>query len=99
MNNIKAKLEQIFEFEKELNTLLDEEEYESFKQQQDVFADQLKDFLKKYSQSELNEEITQLKRLENLIQKLQYRADVDAKKLKQQSLLLQQNKKKVKAYK
>jgi len=99
MNNIKAKLEQIFEFEKELNTLLDEEQYESFKQQQDIFADQLKDFLKKYSQSELNEEITQLKRLENLIQKLKKRADIDAKKLKQQSLQLQQNKKKVNAYK
>ena len=99
MNNIKAKLEQIFEFEKKLNTLLDEEEYESFKQQQDLFADQLKDFLKKYSQAELNEEITQLKRLEGLVHKLQNRADIDAKKLKQQSLQLQRNKKKVNAYK
>jgi len=99
MNNIKAKLEQIFEFEKELNILLDEEDYESFKQQQDLFADQLKDFLKKYSQAELNEEITQLKRLEDLVHKLQNRADIDAKKLKQQSLQLQRNKKKVNAYK
>lgn len=99
MNNIKAKLEQIFEFEKELNTLLDEEQYESFKQQQGIFAVQLKEFLKKYSQSELNEEIAQLKRLENLIQKLKNRADLDAKKLKQQSLQLRQNKKKVNAYK
>ena len=49
MNNIRAKLEQIFEFEKELNHLLDEEKYESFQQQQELFGDQLKDFLNKYS--------------------------------------------------
>ena len=99
MNNIKAKLEQIFEFEKELNILLDEEDYESFKQQQDLFADQLKDFLKKYSQAELNEEITQLKRLDDLVQKLRERADIDAKKLKAQSLKMQRNKSKINAYK
>ena len=99
MNNIKAKLEQIFEFEKELNILLDEEDYESFKQQQDLFADQLKDFLKKYSQTELNEEITQLKRLDDLVQKLRERADIDAKKLKAQSLKMQRNKSKINAYK
>jgi len=99
MNNIKAKLEQIFEFEKELNILLDEEDYESFKQQQDLFGDQLKDFLKKYSQAELNEEITQLKRLDDLVQKLRERADIDAKKLKAQSLKMQRNKSKINAYK
>ena len=99
MNNIKAKLEQIFEFEKELNILLDKEDYESFKQQQDLFGDQLKDFLKKYSQAELNEEITQLKRLDDLVQKLRERADIDAKKLKAQSLKMQRNKSKINAYK
>ncbi|TEW51608.1 hypothetical protein [Psychromonas algicola] len=99
MNNIKAKLEQIFEFEKELNILLDEEDYESFKQQQDLFAAQLKDFLKKYSQAELNEEITQLKRLDDLVEKLRERADIDAKKLKAQSLKMQRNKSKINAYK
>lgn len=99
MNNIKAKLEQIFEFEKELNILLDEEDYESFKQQQDLFGDQLKDFLKKYSQAELNEEITQLKRLDDLVEKLRERADIDAKKLKAQSLKMQRNKSKINAYK
>jgi len=99
MNNIKAKLEQIFEFEKELNILLDEEDYESFKQQQDLFGDQLKDFLKKYSQAELNEEITELKRLDDLVQKLRERADIDAKKLKAQSLKMQRNKSKINAYK
>ena len=98
MNNIRAKLEQIFEFERELNTLLDEENYDLFRQQQDLFGDQLKDFLSKYSQDELNEEIKQLKRLENLVQKLQERADIDTKKLKELSLKMQRNKKKINAY-
>ena len=99
MNNIKAKLEQIFEFEKDLNVLLDEEKYELFQQQQDIFSKQLKDFLKKHSQYELNEEIQQLKRLEGLVQKLQERANIDAKKLKEQSLKMQRNKSKINAYK
>lgn len=98
MNNIRAKLEQIFEFERELNILLDEENYDLFRQQQDLFGDQLKDFLSKYSQDELNEEIKQLKRLENLVQKLQERADIDTKKLKELSLKMQRNKKKINAY-
>ena len=99
MNNIKAKLEQIFEFEKDLNVLLDEEKYELFQQQQDIFSKQLKDFLKKHSQYELNEEIQQLKRLEGLVQKLQERANIDTKKLKEQSLKMQRNKSKINAYK
>lgn len=99
MNNIKAKLEQIFEFEKELNILLDEENYSSFQQQQELFGDQLKDFLNKYSQHELNEEIKQLKRLEGLVQDLQKRANIDTQKLKGLSLQMQRNKKKINAYK
>lgn len=99
MNNIKAKFEQFFEFEKDLNILLDEENYEEFQEQQALFASQLKDFLAKYSQEELNNEIEQLKRLDDLIQKLQARAKIDSQKLKEQSLLMQRNKKKVNAYK
>jgi superfamily II RNA helicase len=99
MTNIKAKLEQLFEFEKELNMLLDTQHYESFQQQQALFGDQLKDFILAYSQQELNDEIAQLKRLEKSVQKLQERANIDTQKLKQQSLLMQRNKKKIKAYK
>jgi len=99
MDNVKVKLEQIFEFEKKLNVLLDEEEYELFQQQQELFSEQLKKFLKEYTQDELNEEILQLKRLEELVQKLHERADNDTKKLKAQSLTMQRNKNKINAYK
>jgi len=99
MTNIKAKLEQIFEFITQLNLLLDEEEYESFQQQQELFGDQLKDFIHRYSEEQLNTVIEPLKRLQHQIQLLQDRSDTESKKLKEKSLLMQRNKKKINAYK
>jgi len=99
MTNIQAKLERIFEFEKKLNALLDEEEYEQFLQQQELLGDLIKDFLKKHSETELNEVIDQLKRLQQIIHSLQERSSSCSQQLKEKSLLLQRNKNKINAYK
>lgn len=99
MTNVQAKLERLFEFEKKLNLILDEEQYELFLQQQALFGDQVKDLLSKHSEDELNSVIKQLKKLQHNIQLLQDRADVFYKQLKEKSLALQRNKNKIKAYK
>ena len=39
MTNIQAQLEQLFEFIKQLNILLDNEEYEHFQEQQDLLTE------------------------------------------------------------
>lgn len=99
MTNTQAKLEILFEFEKKLNQLLDEEEYELFLQQQNLFGDQLKNFLNNHSEGELVSVIEHLKRLKSMVESLQQRADIYTKQLKQKSLQLQRNKKKIQAYK
>jgi len=99
MTNINAKLEVLFEFEKKLTLLLAEEEYEKFKQQQDLFSDQIKDLLSKHSENELNNVIEELKNLQNKVQLLQQQADACYLSLKNKSLLLQRNKNKINAYK
>jgi len=99
MTNINAKLEVLFEFEKKLNLLIVEEEYESFRQQQDLFGDLLKDFLTKHSENELLSVIEPLKTLKKKVSTLQEKADNSVKILKDKSLALQRNKKKIKAYK
>jgi len=99
MTRIHAKLEQLFEFDKKLNQLLDEEQYELFQQQQDLFSDLLKDFLNRHSEDELNSVLAQLKSLRSSVKLLQERTIVSSKQLKEKSLLLQRNKNKIKAYK
>lgn len=99
MTNTQAKLEILFEFEKKLNQLLDEEEYELFLQQQNLFGDQLKNFLNNHSEDELVSVIEHLKRLKSMVESLQQRADIYTKQLKEKSLKLQRNKKKIQAYK
>jgi len=99
MTNLQAKIELLFEFEKKLNLLLDEEEYELFEQQQALFGEQLKNFITKHSEVELCSVIEPLKRLQNMIKLLQDRTTTSSKQLKDKSLLLHRNKKKIKAYK
>jgi hypothetical protein len=99
MTNIQAQLEQLFELEKALNILLDNEEYKQFQQQQELFSDKIKHVLNSQSQQDLNDNIEQLKKLKKSVESLQQRADVEFKELKDKSLLLQRNKKKIKAYK
>lgn len=99
MSNTQAKLEQLFEFTQELRRLLESEEYELFNQQQALFGDLLKDFLTKSPESELVKVIEQLKNLQNMVKSLQQQADIATAQLKEQSLSLQRNKNKIKAYK
>ncbi|WP_025563176.1 hypothetical protein [Psychromonas sp. SP041] len=99
MTNIQAKIEILFEFDKKLNQLLDDEEHELFLQQQNLFGDQVKDCLNSYSEEDLLTVIESLKRLKVMVKELQNRADQCTKQLKEKSLMLQRNKKKIKAYK
>jgi len=99
MTNIQAKIEILFEFNKQLNQLLDEEEHDRFLQQQNLFGDQVKDCLNSYSEEELLTVIDSLKRLKIMVKELQIRADQCTKQLKDKSLTLRRNKKKIKAYK
>jgi len=99
MTNIQAKMELLFEFEKELNQLLDTEEYELFHQQQSLFGEQIKNVLNQHSEDELQSVVGYLKRLQSMVASLQQRADIYTKLLKEKSLQLQRNKKKIKAYK
>jgi len=99
MTSIQAKLERLFEFEKKLNQLLDDEQYELFQQQQALFGDLIKDFLNKHSEDELTSVMEQLKKLQHSVKLLQERTDTSFKQLKEKSLLLQRNKKNIKAYK
>ena len=99
MTNIKAQLELLFEFEKKLNLLLDEEQYELFQQQQDLFTDQIKNLLDNNSESDLSAVITELKLLESKIEALQTRSTSYFEQLKEKSLLQKRNKNKIKAYK
>lgn len=99
MTNIQAQLEQLLELNLKLNNLLDDEEWELFQQQQEIFSDKIKYLLDSSSEQELGKIIEQLKLLESNVQLLQQRADVYFKQLKEKSLLLQRNKSKIKAYK
>ena len=70
MTNIQAKLERLFEFNKELHLLLENKEYEEFQKQQELFGDLVKDFLNKHDEKELVSVIKPLKRLKNMVKLL-----------------------------
>jgi len=99
MNEVKATFEQFFAFEKVLNLLLDEEDFDAFTEQQNVFQTQLKDFISRCSEQELNEQLPLLEQLEKQVEQLHQRAKVSTNQLKDKSLALQRNKKKLNAYK
>jgi gas vesicle protein len=99
MTNIKAKLEMLFERHQKLEQLLNEEKYASFFKQQMLFGDQVKDCLNSYSEEQLLSVIDQLKELKKRVKALKDRADICTKELKDKSLQLQRNKKKINAYK
>jgi hypothetical protein len=99
MTSSQAQLEQLFELEKQLHILLDEEQYEEFLQQQDIFSAQIKYLLDHSPEEEMLIIISQLKRLENAVELLQQRSNVYFQQLKEKSLLQRRNKSKIKAYK
>jgi len=96
---MQAALEVLFGFVGKLNKLLDEEKYASFYKQQLLFDDQLKHYFKNYPEKELVDVLERLKILRAQINDLQTRAQIETKQLKEKSLNLQRNKKKIKAYK
>ncbi len=97
--NITEQLNNLFKLEKELSTLLDNEEYETFQLQQDNFSDLIKALLDNNKPEVLSTVIEQLKQLENAVGQLQERSEVYFQQLKEKSLLQQRNKSKMKAYK
>ena len=98
MTNIQAQLEQLFEFIKHLNTLLDNEEYEQFQEQQNALTEKIKALLDNNSEAGLTTVVSQLKQLESNIDQLQERSAVYFQQLKEKSLLQRRNKSKIKAY-
>ncbi|MCG6202441.1 hypothetical protein [Psychromonas antarctica] len=96
---IEQQLDELFKLEQQLTTFLDEEKYELFQQQQDIFSDKIKTLLDRNSAETLNTVIEQLKILETNIATLQNKSKQYFKQLKEQSLLQKRNKSKIKAYK
>ena len=82
-----------------IHLLLENEEYEEFQKQQELFGDLVKDFLNKHDEKELVSVIKPLKRLKNMVKLLQEQSEECAQELKQQSLSLKRNKNKIQAYK
>ena len=80
--DIKEQLNNLFKLEKTLSSLLDNEEYETFQQQQDIFSDQIKALLDNNQPEVLSTVIEQLKQLEATVEQLQERSEVYYQKLK-----------------
>lgn len=99
MSDIQHKLTALLKFEQQLHQLLEDEQYEQFQQQQDLFSDQIKVLLDNNSPETLNTVIDQLKELESKIAILQSKSENSFKQLKEQSLLQKRNKNKINAYK
>ncbi|WP_028862516.1 hypothetical protein [Psychromonas aquimarina] len=96
---VELQLDALFDFEQQLQALLDDEQYELFQQQQDLFSDQIKALLDTNSSEDLSRVVTQLKLLEEKIAELQIKSDTCYQQLKEKSLLQKRNKSKIKAYK
>ncbi|WP_019613203.1 hypothetical protein [Psychromonas ossibalaenae] len=96
---VELQLDALFDFEQQLQALLDGEQYELFQQQQDLFSDQIKALLDTNSSEDLAVVVEQLKILEAKIAALQIKSDTCYQQLKEKSLLQKRNKSKIKAYK
>ena len=97
--DIDSQLRQLFTAERELNKLLENEEFEHFQQRQITFSDQVNTLINTNSQDVLGAVIEDLKRLEKAVIKLQSHSDDCYQQLKEKSLLQHRNKSKLKAYK
>ena len=74
--DITEQLNNLFNLEKELSSLLDNEEYEAFQLQQDNLTDQIKALLDNNKPEVLTTVIDQLKELESAVGQLQTRSEV-----------------------
>ncbi len=98
-SKIEQQLDELFKLEQQLTTFLDQQEYDLFQQQQDIFSNQIKTLLDSNSAETLSTVIEQLKTLETNIATLQNKSEQHFKQLKEMSLLQKRNKNKLKAYK
>jgi len=97
--SLELQLNTILAFELKLQTLLDEEKYQLFQQQQDIFSTQVISLLTHNSSEELLTIVSKLKVLETRISALQLKSSLCHQKLKEEFLLQKRNKDKIKAYK
>lgn len=93
------QLDELFKLEKQLTALLENEEYEQFQQQQDIFTAQIRDVLDSNSPETLTTVINELKQLDTSITVLQNKSEECCRQLKEKSLLQKRNKNKLNAYK
>lgn len=96
---IVLQLEELFEFEKQLTALLENEQYEQFQQQQAIFSAQIRTVLDSNSPETLASVINELKQLDACLTALQNKSEKCCQQLKQKSLLQKRNKNKLNAYK
>lgn len=93
------QLDELFKLEKQLTALLENEQYEQFQQQQDIFTAQIRELLDSNSPETLASVINELKQLDTSISILQNKSELCCQLLKQKSLLQKRNKNKINAYK
>jgi len=96
---IVLQLEELFKSEQQLTALLENEQYEQFQQQQDIFTAQIRKLLDSNSPETLATVINELKQLDTSITVLQNKSEKCCQQLKQKSLLQKRNKNKINAYK
>jgi len=96
---ITLQLEALIKLEQQLTALLENEQYEQFQQQQDIFTAQIRDVLDSNSPETLATVINELKQLDASITLLQNKSEKYCQQLKQKSLLQKRNKNKLNAYK
>ena len=96
---IQAQLTKLLEHESQLNTFLDNQEYDLFQEQQNLFSKKIKSILDNSSIESLNTVLEPLKALEIRVIALQRKSELHFNQLKEKSLLQKRNKNKLKAYK
>lgn len=97
--DINTQLRQLFTIERELTKLLKDKQVDKFHQRQLFFTDQVSTLLKSNRPDALASVLEELKKLEKRVGQLCSQADIYLQQLKEQSLLHQRNKSKIKAYK
>ncbi len=98
-NQIEDQLNALFAVVKLLHKLIEDEEYEQFKQQQELLSSNLEELLDGSSQEALIFNLEALKKLEAEIEILQEKSQTCMVQLKDRSLKQKRTSNKLKAYK
>ncbi|RBW47423.1 hypothetical protein DS885_03225 [Psychromonas sp. B3M02] len=99
MTDLATGIQTLLDSEQQLHKLLDEQQYEQFLQQQEMFGKQLKACISSLTEAQLISAIAPLNQLQERLDTLQSRAEKVGQDLKEKALILQRNKKKINAYK